>query len=642
MAAASAAAGAAAPSDLTSLSLEQLMSLQVVGASKYEQRQADTPAAVSIITAQEIKAFGWRTLDEALASLPGVFRTYDRQYAYLGTRGFGVPGDFNTRVLVTVNGNRLNDPTFDGGPFGNQLPLSLALVDRIEFVPGPGGAVYGQNAMFGVINIITRDGAQLGGTEVALAYQHPQSTRDVRLSFGRRLDNGLDLVVSASHLRSRGDDRFYQYGASGISGVAEGLDGARDTEWYARLGMGPWRLDLISGSHRKFDPTGAYLSDPLVPGQYQGDAYALGNLHYEQSFAGDTLHLSARLFAGQEKYSSQLSYGTLFSFPATSKWHGGEVRLLSTAWDGHKLLLGLEAQDDRRRLQEILDLEQPANNLRIADDGYRVGVYLQDEWRLADALTATLGMRVDRNDSTGTKTSPRMALIWHAQDSTTLKFLAGRAHRAPNAYESKYEDGFAQLANRALGGERIDTVEVVADHRIGKDTLLRAAAYQWSMRDIVTLGAEPVSGIPQYQSGDPIKARGLELSADRTWDGGSRLRGSVSLQRAASEGGRTLVNSPKWLGKLNWSTPLPWVGLRLAYEWRYDSSRLTQDGSRLGGYAVSNLSLSTDSLLPGVEMSLLVSNALDKRFAHPGAETNWQSALEQDGRSVRASFTYRF
>src|ERR1700690_647473 len=96
---------AQAATELTELSLEQLMDVSIIGASKYEQKQAEVAAAVSVITRSEIKAFGWRTLAEALASLPGINITYDRQYNYLGTRGFGLPGDFNTRILLTINGN---------------------------------------------------------------------------------------------------------------------------------------------------------------------------------------------------------------------------------------------------------------------------------------------------------------------------------------------------------------------------------------------------------------------------------------------------------------------------------------------------------------------------------------------------------
>lgn len=220
--------------------------------------------------------------------------------------------------------------------------------------------------------------------------------------------------------------------------------------------------------------------------------------------------------------------------------------------------------------------------------------------------------------------------------------LYGRGHRAPNAYERDYDDGLTLVANPALEGETIDTLELVADHRVNRDLSLRGSLYQWRMRGLIALGVDPVSGFAQYQSGEAVKARGLELSADKTWTTGARLRASVSLQDVAYAGGGALLNSPKLLGKLNLSAPLPLAGLRVGYEMRYDSQRLSLDGSKLGGYAMSNLNLSTEALAKGLELSLGIQNLFDKRYSHPGADTNWQNALEQDGRSARMSVTYRF
>jgi len=634
-------ARAAQQGDLTSLSLEQLLDVTIVGASKYEQKQSEVAAAASVITRQEIKAFGWRTIGEAMASLPGIHTTYDRQYSYVGARGFGLPADYNTRILVTIDGNRLNDPNYDQAPFGRDFPLDMDLIERIEFIPGPGGAVYGQNAMLGVVNVVTRSGADVGGVELTVAGQHPQSLREGRASWGKRLDNDVDMLVSISGMKSRGEDRFFTFGSTGISGVAAGMDGERDKELFARVTRGPWSFEFTHGDRSKDNPTGAYLSDPLVAGQYQADAYSVAQLGYQDSFAGDTMQFSARLFAGRERYRAILDFTTPFDFLATSLWRGAEVRLVSTATAGHKWMLGLEAQDNIKRDQSVLDRVNSANDVVIPGSGYRVGLYAQDEWRVADSLAATLGLRLDRNDVTGSKLSPRAALIWQASPASTLKALYGRAHRAPNAFERDYGDGIAQVANPALNGETIDTLELVADHRVGHDLTLRGSVYQWTMHDLVTLGIDPVSGLTQYQSGPAIKARGLELSADKTWPAGVRLRGSVSLQDVAYYGGGALLNSPKLLGKLNLSGPLPWAGLHAGYELQYDSRRLSLDGSKLGGYAVSNLYLSTDALAKGMELSLGIYNLFGKRYAYPGSDTNWQNALEQDGRSIRLKLTYR-
>ncbi|WP_297324461.1 Plug domain-containing protein [Nitrosomonas sp.] len=133
-----------ATKSLEHMSLEQLMNIRIIGASKYEQSQQKVAAAVSVITRADIRTYGWRTLNEALASLPGIHTTYDYRYEYTGVRGFGLPGDFNTRILILVNGIRINDATYDQGSVGRDFPLDIDLIERIEFIPGPGSAVYGR------------------------------------------------------------------------------------------------------------------------------------------------------------------------------------------------------------------------------------------------------------------------------------------------------------------------------------------------------------------------------------------------------------------------------------------------------------------------------------------------------------------
>jgi len=238
--------------------------------------------------------------------------------------------------------------------------------------------------------------------------------------------------------------------------------------------------------------------------------------------------------------------------------------------------------------------------------------------------------------------NPRAALIWQADPVTTVKALHGRAHRAPNAYERYYDDGIAQLANPSLKGESIETLELVADHRLDSGAQLRATVYEWNMRDLIALGIDPVSGIPQYRAGGDVNAKGLELSADKAWAWGSRLRGSIAWQHVRNDAGASLLNSPALLAKLNVSAPLPVAGLRMGYELRYDGPRLTVDGNQAGGYAVSNLRLSTDRLAKGLDVGLTVRNVFDKRYAHPASDSNWQNILDQDGSSIAIDALIRF
>jgi len=136
----------AAPVDLTELSLEQLLAVEVSSASKYSQRTTDAPSAVQVISGEDIRLHGWRTLSEALASLPGIYINNDRVYDFLGARGFQIPGDYNTRFLLLVDGQRNNDNIYQQALTGSEGWLDMSVVERIEYIPGPGSAIYGSNA----------------------------------------------------------------------------------------------------------------------------------------------------------------------------------------------------------------------------------------------------------------------------------------------------------------------------------------------------------------------------------------------------------------------------------------------------------------------------------------------------------------
>lgn len=633
------------PDDLSTLSLETLLQLRVtvVGASKYEQKQSEVASSVSVITRNEINTFGWRTVSEALASLPGVHNTYNHIYDYVGTRAYGQPGTLTERMLVTINGNRVNDPTYDLSPVGREFPVDMALIEQIEFFPGPGSATYGHNAMLGVVNIVTRKGADLNGAELMLSAERLHHAREGRLSWGKRFKNGVDLLISTSGLRAKGADRYFEFGESGVSGVAAGLDRERLQQFYARVSQGPVSAELIQSSRRKDDPTGSFFSDPLVADQFEHDIYRLANLQYEDNFLSNTLRLSGRLFVGHLQYNGLLSYdGEGYAYPAVGHWRGTEWRLLSTAWANHKIVLGLEAQTNIRTEQAELVLTNTSFDSRVRKSGYRVGLFAQDEWRMHPDVTATLGLRADRSDNGRTAISPRLALIWQAAPPTTLKMLMGRAHRDPNFSERDFENNYAIASNPGLRGERLENVEAIVDHLVNDDLSVRASMYRWTIKDLIVQGIDPVTGFAQFQTGTGMVSRGLELSANKTWAGGLQLRGSLSLQQSARLDASISQSRVHALARLNVSKPLPWAGLKLAYELRIDDARPDLTGAQAGAYAISNVHLTTSSLAPGLEVSVTVRNLFDKRYAHPVPEASWQNTLEQNRRELRFTLVQRF
>lgn len=139
----------------------------VFGASKYEQKVTEAPARISVVTADEIRRFGYRTFSEILGSLPGFSTSNDRNYSYTGVRGFGIPGDYDTRLLQLVDGHRINDNLYGSLFSDHSFPVDLHMIDRIEVIRGPSSSLYGSGAFFAVVNVITKKGRDFGGLEVS-------------------------------------------------------------------------------------------------------------------------------------------------------------------------------------------------------------------------------------------------------------------------------------------------------------------------------------------------------------------------------------------------------------------------------------------------------------------------------------------
>jgi iron complex outermembrane receptor protein len=192
-----------AAADLSDLPLEDLLKIEVVGASKYPQAGTVAPSAVTVVTREDIRRFGWRTLSEALAAQRGFHASYDRSYHYLGVRGFAPSGDYNNRILFLVDGMRVNDNIYDSVMAGETFPIDLDLVERIEIVRGPGASIYGGNALFGVVNIILRSGASFDGAELAADAGSGRTGR-VRALEGKTVQGRAFEVRSAPTLPSLG------------------------------------------------------------------------------------------------------------------------------------------------------------------------------------------------------------------------------------------------------------------------------------------------------------------------------------------------------------------------------------------------------------------------------------------------------
>ena len=634
--------------DLTALPFEQLLAMEVFSASKFVQQAHQAPSSVTVIRAADIRAHGWRTLADILRSVRGAYVANDRNYSYLGARGFLRPGDYNTRFLLQVDGNRINDAVYDQAPVGGEFPLDLELVERIEFVPGPGSSIYGSNAFFGVVNVITRKTGGLQGTRATLEAGQA-GVRRAAASLGWRSAAGSDFLLSASRHRSDGRDLYYREFDTPEQnhGVAHGLDYERGGRLFARATRGPLNLTMMHAERVKGVPTASYLQPFNDPRSRTTDRQTYASLAWGRAAGGDG-DIKARLFWGA--YDSYGDYvlddgaRTLSLDGSAGRWWGAELTLLSTRLAGHTLLAGLDYQHDYRLHQINHDVAPRTVYLDDRRRARRAGIYLQDEVALGASLLLNAGLRYDRNGGAAGVLSPRGALIWQAGAQTTVKAIVGSAYRAPNSYEKyyTYPAPEGQLPNPSLARETIRSAELALVHQLGASGRITAHVFRNRVGALITLTAHPALDANRFENAAPLSARGAELEYERLWPSGAALRTSYSAIRArAAAGADEGMSAPARLAKLNLAAPLPLAGLQAGAEAQYVSVRRGPAG-RAGAYWIVNTHLLAARLAPGLDASLTVSNLFDRRYADPGSAEHLQAAIAQDGRRLRVRLAYVF
>jgi len=654
-----AAAQPAAATDLTDLSLEQLLEFKVdkvYGASRFEQDVTEAPSSVTVVTAADIKSYGWRTLADVLNATRGFFTTYDRSYQYIGVRGFNRPGDYNSRILILIDGHRANDSIFDTAAIGTDFPLDLALIERIEIVRGPSSSLYGTSAFFGVISITTRSPQQVDGMETSVAVGD-QSTYQGRMTFGKAYQGGGELLLSASGYTSDGDAHIFSPELAQTTGIgtADNLDRDRSYSLFAKALFGDFTLTGIWHNRDKKIPTAMYDSLPNDKDLSITDRRAFLDLKFERPIYGT--QFLARLFLDEYRYDGDFPYDYSPGGPARAinkddvvgRWWGGELQASRRLNDWLHLTAGTEYRDNFQQDQTNSDEFSGGNSVVEKHDSTVWSLYGQAEVRLHPKLILNAGVRHDQYSTFGGKTSPRGALIFTPIEKSVFKATYGEAFRAPNAYELYYRDTFATfIPNPELKPELIRTAELTYEQYYGESLRSSLSGYYSWISDLIAYQ----SGVP-WANIDRIETAGAEVEVEGRWQNGMAARTSYAYVEARNKtAGQHLDNSPRHLAKLNLSAPLypkllsaglevQWVGRREYLE-KLDRNGATVPAGSVGSYVVSNLTLFSTGLRQGLDLSASIYNLFDKHFADPASSDLDQTQIPQDGRTFRLKLTYRF
>jgi outer membrane receptor protein involved in Fe transport len=642
--------------DLTQLDLQQLMNLDVETASRFPQKRSEAPSAVTVISSADIKAYGYRTLADVLNSIRGLYVRYDTMYSYLGVSGFGRPGDYNSRVLLLIDGYRANDSVYDTAPLGTDFLLDVDLIDRVEFVPGPGSAVYGNNAFFGVINVITKTGKALGGAQASAA-AGDFGTGKARVSYGRQFDSGAELLLSATGYQSRGEDLQFPIAGTNQSGPS-GLNYDEYKSAFAKYSFGGLRLEAAYSTRKKGAAAASFATGTefLDPRAYTVDTQSFVDVQYERNLGSD-LDVSVRANYGSYPYDGNFPYADPVSGRAIenkdgarAQWWGSELKLRAQPFDAHKIIAGVDYRDEYRRDQFNFDQQPYVLYVDSHQRADRTGLYVQDEYTVLRGLILNAGLRHDIETLTGGVTSPRLALIYGPDPSGSIKLLYGTSFRAPSAWEQFASQANVQEPNRDLKPERIRTAEIVLERFVGKQLRLTASAFQYRISDLIDEVPDPSTQLLQYRNTGRVQSRGAQFEAEHAWDNGGRLRFSYSYQLAADLIARdqgqddTLVDSPRHLGKLNVTSPIPLLPLRGGLEVQYMSRRRTNRGEA-ASHTVTNLTVTDPAVTESLSASLSFYNLLDTRYSDPASAALANIGLDsipQPRRSFLLKLTYTF
>ncbi len=620
-------------------------------ASKHEQKVTEAPSSVSIITADEIEKYGYRTLAEILESVRGMYTTFDRNYSYLGVRGFARPADYNTRVLVLVDGVRLNDAVYDTGAIGTEFILDVDIIERIEIIRGPSSSLYGTNAFFGVVNIITKRGRDLQGPELSTSVGSLETYKG-RLSYGDKFSNGIEVFLTGTYYDSKGQEELYYKefdDPETNNGIAEKCDADDVVSFFAKIAYGDFTLEGGHAERDKRVPTGAYGVLFNEPGTYTTDEQGFLALKYDHTLENQQ-NILARINYNHYYYYGAYMYDYGTGQPdivtnedhAKGDWITGEVQYTVPLFDRHHVVVGTEYRNNFRQVQQNFDIYEVY--LDDERDSYYWGLFANDEFQILDQLVLNAGVRYDYFETFGGTTNPRVALIYNPLEKTALKALYGRAFRAPNASELYYHDaGYTQKPSEDLEPETINSYEFIIEQYITDQLFGTVNGFYYQINDLITLVTDPSDDLLIFRNVEEIEAMGVEFGLEGRLDRGARGRISYAYVETEDKGTEdVLSNSPKHLAKLNLIAPVIEEKLFTAAEFQYMSKRKTLSGKYTDEYIVVNLNLSTQLLDNRVKASVGVYNIFDKEYYDPASEEHIQEAILQDGRTFRVTLTLTY
>jgi outer membrane receptor protein involved in Fe transport len=551
---------------------------QVAAASRFTENIDDAPSSVTVIDGQELRAFGYPTVAEALRGTRGIALSYDRVYASAAIRGLGDPRDYNNRLLVLQDGTVMNDNIIAASFIGSDGRADLEDVDRIEIVRGPGSLVYGTGAMSGVVNLVPRGKEEENSVQVG-AGTYENSVMHARAGFHLNFNKSKSAGVagSVSGARSDGIDLNVEpRSAPGTTVTAHQVDFFRSIGTAGRFWAGPVTAQWFFHSRDQRVTTGPYgiqFDDARV--SYK-DERLMGEVRVEPKIS-ETFQILARVYAQHYSYHGAYYYAPVpapgYDEEYSGTWVGAETRGVITPTRSLRFTLGGEVQGDPEANMAGCGNYAGNNNkcppVQLDKSGAIIGdsyldvrqsyvtgaVYGLADWEAAKWVRLSAGVRGDFSSLLAPQIVARGAIILKPWSGGVIKIMGGNAFRRPSIFERFYFDGgtaFLQAedptgknkgAPYVAGGLKAETItngELELSQRFLEDWVALVSGHLNRIENVITsFQVDPTTGVPtpgsslvQYQnSRAPALNVGFDVEMRRDWRQGWMVSAFYGYQR---------------------------------------------------------------------------------------------------------------
>jgi iron complex outermembrane receptor protein len=447
--------------DLTSTSIEDLMNMEVTSASKKEQKLSQVAAAIFVITQEDIRRSGATSIPDALRMVPGVqVAQLDANIWVITIRGFS--DRFADKVLVLIDGRTVYTPT-TSGVYWDQQDVPVEDVERIEVIRGPGGTIWGANAVNGVINITTKSAKDTKGGLATVSGGSGGYSQGL-LQWGGRAGDAGDYRV------------FGKYEGTGSLPLADGTPGG--DAWH--IWHTGFRSDLELSAKDSMTIQGDFLR--TSEGEILNVVLA-NDLPQQQTFSSRTDVRAANIL---ERWNRKVSEGSTIALQA---YYDGYDRHEEGGYEGRRTFdldfqnhVAVSTRNDLvwglgyRVTSDNLTPKYSKSYVPAQRTDNLLSAFVQDEFKATSALHFIAGGRLEHNGYTGFEFEPSAQLVWTPTERQSVWVSAARAVRQPARADTAIQ---IDLAIVPLPGGDFGVKEVMGDPNRKAEELI---AYQFGYR----------------------------------------------------------------------------------------------------------------------------------------------------------------